>query len=154
MRIEGGELPAGPYTLAIDPGADQGWALAHGGCLWGCGLGDVPRDFIPLAGAATIEHPMVYPGGRTKDPNSIVKLAWRAGETAGLLRFYGWSVTPVLPTQWKGNAPDRVTLARTKLALSPAEAATMARCLGGLPKSKAHNVTDAVGILLWALKRY
>ena len=138
--------------LAIDPGLDSGWALfAPDRSLLACGLG------TPKTGGVTeaiIEHPFIYPGGRTKSPNDIVKLAINAGEWSGRLRDRGVKVRFVYPRDWKGTIAAEICCNRALAALSDAEAAKYAHAVASVAKSKHHNVLDAIGLGLFAVGRW
>lgn len=163
--------------LAIDPGADTGWALFDSGparVLLACGLGDprhCPRHAASALRGVLIEHPFVYPRGQTKNPNDIVKLAINAGEWGG--RYKQWTdVTYVLPFQWKGAVPKGVHHQRilAKLSEDEREIVRNARASWSVgsgvgerisrlhetrpvPKGKLHNVLDAVGLGLYQVGR-
>lgn len=135
--------------LAVDPGADQGWALFESGCLVACGLGAPP---VRAAGARTIierPHPI-----KTRAPvKDIITLAIRAGETGGARRVDGAEVEYVEPATWMGGSiPTKVNQARIRRRLSGAER-DIVEAAEKAAKSKAHNVLDAVGIGLFASKR-
>lgn len=55
----------------------------------------------------------------------------------------------VYPRTWKGNVPKEVMLNRIMSKLTEAEK----KLLPKLPKTKLHNVIDAIGIGLWKLER-
>jgi hypothetical protein len=154
--------------LAIDPGVDTGWALfSSAGQLIACGLGD-PRmsDRHRVADLRTviIEQPFVYPRGQTKSPNDVVTLALNAGEWAGLYRQWA-DVRYVLPFQWKGSVPKKISHARILAKLSEAERAVVdaaisrgrscaTKALGRpIAPSQQHNVLDAIGLGLFAVSR-
>lgn len=152
-------------VLAIDPGTDMGFALFDArGCLTACGLGD-PRSSehhrIRDITRVVIEKPMIYPGGRTKDPNAVVTLAVKAGEWGGLYRQWV-TVEYVLPWQWKGQVPKDIHHERVLAKLTDEEHAIVnamrtdvrgnARAAAVAP-SKRHNVIDAVGLGLFAVGR-
>jgi hypothetical protein len=152
--------------LAIDPGADQGWALfdpnRH---LIACGLGD-PRacelHVIKDISRVILEKPMIYPGGRQQArPADIITLAIRAGETGGLYRQWpGVEVEYVEPFRWKrGAIKKEVCHERMWLKLTKPEkdviAAAIAQGVGrkGMPASKQHNMFDAISIGLYGVGR-
>jgi hypothetical protein len=154
--------------LAIDPGLDTGWALfSTAGQLVACGLGD-PRlsDRHRVADLRTvvIERPFVYPRGQTKNPNDVLSLAVNAGEWGGLYRQWA-DVKYVLPFQWKGSVPKKISHARISAKLSDAEKAVVdtamargrscaSKALGRpIARSLQHNVLDAVGLGLFTVSR-
>lgn len=140
--------------LAIDPGADSGWArFGDDGALVACGLNDGAMD----AGITRIyiERPMIYPGGRQQArPRDIITLALRAGDWAGWLRgFVGVQAEYVEPAEWKGQVRKDIHHARIWARLSPAEQAIAADAAKGIAPSKRHNMLDAIGIGLHAIGR-
>lgn len=139
--------------LAIDPGVNSGWAIFAGGCLTDCGLGH-PRHRALEVTQVIIEHPRIYPGGRTKDPQAIVRLAVNAGEWGGRYRAVVDGVRYVEPREWmRGNPPKKINHPRILKELRPDERAVLDAVLGVLAKSKHEHVMDAVGIGLFALGR-
>ncbi len=94
------------------------------------------------------EEPRIYPMGKSSSrPNDIVKLAIRAGRLTA-----PWSnPIPYAPHEWKGQVPDDILEARIVGKLLTEELACLEAL--GLPKSRKHNVTDAIGIGLKHLKR-
>lgn len=143
--------------LAIDPGTVTGWAVfGKEGRLVGCGLGDPRSERSYFFGSNTvarvvIEHPKIYPGGRTKNPDDIAKLAGKAGEWHG--RFEANGPEYVYPHQWKGSTPKEIQHARDWAKLSEAERAVVDAAGRGIAPSKRHNMLDAVGIGLFAVGR-
>lgn len=143
--------------LAIDPGTDTGWALFDEGRLIDCGLGDPSQEICHLWSSTddevVIECPRIYPGGRTRNPQDLIKLALKAGEHAGLFRNQHAPVAYVEPAGWKGRTPKTTQHKRDATKLTAEEKRTLALSLKGLAPSKKHNVRDAVGIGLWAVGR-
>lgn len=138
--------------LAIDPGACSGWAFFLGNGLIDCGIGDPPPPGSLLQ-RIVIEHPVIYPGGRTANPNSIVKLAINAGEWGGRYRHLGCAVDYVLPATWKGRVKAEVCIERTRAALKPTEKLLVEIRESNIAKSKRHNMLDAIGLGLFACGR-
>ncbi len=140
--------------LAIDPGADTGWARFDvATCrLEGCGLGAAAPG--PTS-RVIVERPMIYPGGRQKArPADVIKLATRAGEAAGLYaRTAGIEPEYVEPHAWKGSVDKNISHARIWAKLTPAEQAIVSDAARGVAPSKRHNILDAVGIGLWGIGR-
>lgn len=142
--------------LAIDPGADTGWA-AFDSCrrLTACGLGD-PVIEAPPATRVLIECPKLRPRGE-KNPNAILLVARQAGEYAGAYRSA--EVTYLTPNDWKGSTPKDISNARTWAKLDPLEQAICDRMFAaapgrnGMAPSKRHNVLDAIGIGLHGVGR-
>lgn len=137
--------------LAIDPGADQGWALIHdNGILYSCGLSEAPNDFPSnvIAGAVCIlEHPVIYPDGEAK-PSTIITLALRAGRAEGWAQSKGWTTEWVEPRTWKGMVPKRIHHNRIKAKLSPEELEIF-QWVAEKVGAKAHNVLDAIALGKW-----
>ena len=138
--------------LAIDPGVSTGWALFNGTVLTACGLGH-PRHRALDVTQVIIEHPRIYPGGRTRDPNAIVKLAVNAGEWGGRYAHVG-PVRYVEPRVWmRGNPPKGINHNRIRAELRADERDVLAAVLRALPESKHEHVLDAAGIGLFHLGR-
>lgn len=154
--------------VSCDPGVNHVglavWAPLHGDRTWGLAravLVEVsePRDAadaaIDLVGGpfdAAVEVPQVYVAGRAKGSgNDLVRLALFAGAVLGAgakgSRWY-------LPAQWKGQLPKEVSVARTRGALLRGELDHVELPSGrrGVRAALAHNVWDAVGIGLYALR--
>ena len=138
--------------LAVDPGANTGWAVFDTSRqLVGCGLG-VPGPASWAGGSirrVVIERPHT---GRTRAPaKDIITLAIRAGEAGGRLYFLT-GVTPeyIEPQVWKGQIPKARCNEIVKSRLSSNEAALLEDMR---PRSAVHNVLDAIGIGLYKLDR-
>jgi hypothetical protein len=152
--------------LAIDPGANQGWALFEDRKLIACGLGD-PKTCdlhrIDRIAGVLIEKPIIYPGRKGKArPADIITLAVSAGETGGQYRQWpGIEVSYVFPYEWIGGSVRKeVNQPRILRALLPEERQVLDSCFanGGyrgrpMAKGKRHNVIDAVGIGLFGVNR-
>lgn len=143
------------YLLAIDPGADMGWALFESATLISCGLGQPDGTALRIARVA-IERPMIYPGPRQKArPRDVITLALRAGEAAGLYaRVYGVTPEYFEPDEWKGGSISKEAHhPRIWKRLNGTERRLVSTNCGRLPEKKQHNVLDAIGIGLFALGR-
>jgi hypothetical protein len=137
--------------IAIDPGADMGWALYYRGALADCGLGDgwLKQDAVD---DLVIECPQVYPGSKKRvDPNDLIKLARGVGRVEERAMLRGIRVHIVLPHAWKGSVPKDVFAGRIIGHMRPEEAAILGAIK--VSNSKLHNVIDAVGLGLWKLGR-
>jgi hypothetical protein len=143
--------------LAIDPGADMGWARFDHGRLVGCGVGgdlDGLDRCLWRPTRVVLERPMIYPHGRQKArPRDVITLALRAGERAGL---YGlrYNVEPEYfePDEWKGGSISKEAhhpRVWKRLADEEKRVASLAGQL--VPEKKHHNMLDAIGIGLFAL---
>lgn len=142
--------------LAVDPGADAGWAHfdPEQRRLVACGLNE--QFMTAHVARVVIERPMIYPGGRQKArPADIIKLATRAGEWGGLGRaFFGVEPEYVEPAKWKGGSvPKSIHHARIWAVLSVDEQTVVSKAAAGIAPSKRHNLMDAIGIGLYAVGR-
>jgi hypothetical protein len=147
--------------LAIDPGADTGWAV-YDSCrrLTACGLYDGDRNItlpsVEPGARVLIECPRLRPRGE-KNPNSILLVARKAGEWAG--RFHHHAVEYLLPNDWKGTTDKKIDHPRTWARLDDKERAIVdayfrsAHGRQGLAPSRRHNVLDALGIGLFGVGR-
>lgn len=140
--------PSTIRLLAIDPGADTGWALYRSGLLEQCGLGEPPPFEVD---ELIVEKPMIYPGGKSR-PNDIITLAIRAGEMRG--RWPNRPCTYVLPRVWKGGSISKpVSHARIWARLNQQEAGIASLVIERMAAGKRHNVLDALGIGLYGVGR-
>lgn len=142
--------------LAIDPGVSAGWAIYFGDMLVACGLGDQPAP-APREGfvEVIVEHPVIYPGGKTRNPNDIVKLAVGAGEWRRF-KAGGKPVRYVEPRAWKGTIDGDTCNKRTLERLKDDELQVYEDAVRTqrIAPSKRHNVLDAIGIGLFAIGRW
>jgi len=143
-------------VIAIDPGLWSGWALFHRGKLHVAGV--LSEDEITRAppmpewspAIALIEVPVIYPIGKSKgDPNDLIKLAITVGDLRGFYRRHGLRVGFVKPRRWKGTVPKEIHGERVVGKLEADERAI----LPTLPKTKRHNMIDAIGLGLWWLEK-
>jgi len=143
--------------LTIDPGTKSGWAIFDNGTLVACGRDAPPPAWLEGVTDAVIEHPVIYPHGKTRNPNDIVKLAVTAGEQAGLLMANGIRVRYIEPRVWKGTLDKSVCCRRAWSRLREDEAAVAEKWQpeeeGEVKDAKTH-VLDAIGIGLHALGRW
>jgi hypothetical protein len=140
--------------LSIDPGANSGFALFENHILVACGKSSPCLEDVT---EAIIERPVIYPNGRTANPNDIVKLAVTAGEMAGLLLANGISVRYVEPRAWKGTLDKDTCCRRAWGRLSAAEQQVAAKFRPeptGKVKGGKDHVLDAIGIGLFAVGRW
>jgi hypothetical protein len=153
--------------LAIDPGADTGWAVFDAvRRLTLCGLydGEKHRQIPGSADLASIsphrlliECPKLRPFGE-KNPNAILAVARNAGEWAGRFAFFA-PAEYLTPNEWKGSTPKEIDHARTWAKLDALEQGIVDRFFtsapgrAGLAPSKRHNVLDAIGIGLFGVGR-
>jgi hypothetical protein len=146
--------------LAIDPSSAvtrTGWAIFDDGRLVACGKGAPPPEWLEGVVEAVLEHPVIYPGGRTANPNDIVKLAVSMGEMAGALEAHGVRTRYVEPRAWKGTIDPAACCRRVWRRLDEAEAAVAEafkpEAEGDIKGGKDH-VLDAIGIGLQAVGRW
>lgn len=149
--------------LAIDPGADTGWAVFDS-CrrLASCGLYDGEKNttlpVIELGTRVLVERSLLRPFGE-RNPNSIVKLATSSGEWGGKFMQLGGFVEYLTPNDWKGSTKKVTDHARTWSKLDGKEQGIVdayfkaAHGRDGLALSRRHNVLDAIGIGLFGVGR-
>jgi hypothetical protein len=157
-----------PLTLAIDPGTWQGWAIFEDAILMACGVAAPPSLVVARV---IVERQAIYPRSPVA-PESILKLALRAGEAGG---WYGLAqgVKPeyVLPQEWKGSASKPISHKRIWHRMGPQEQAITGAAAKEIcdahPRCPAHrsaahsrectdiqgDMLDAIGIGLWAIGR-
>lgn len=144
--------------VAIDPGKMTGLAIfAVDGFLLFAIAGTEERCLALLGaslcvgGDCIIEVPQVYPGQQQKgDQNDLINLAVMVGRYADRATACGFHVKLVKPREWKGQLPKDVCWQRVRETLKPFELDIMEK----LPKSKAHNMHDAIGLGTWFQKRW
>jgi hypothetical protein len=105
---------------------------------------------------AVIEIPRVYSQKQWKgDPNDLIKVAMLAGFFGEVLSFYYAKphdqIEFIHPSTWKGQRPKDLDNQLTMGLLQGSELAVMHKVK--LPKSRMHNVIDAVGIGLYTVQR-
>ena len=144
--------------VSIDPGKKKyGWALFQDSVLVDCGhadtFGPMPRALRLKPDRLVLEHPKVYPNqqGQRTDPNDLLGLCTANGRVIG---YYLDNMDPpgrlrlawtfVFPHEWKGQTPKDIQNNRDMRKLEEHER---------LCVPNNHNVKDAVGVGLWALKR-
>ena len=147
-------------VIAIDPGQWSGVAVFDDGSLIHAELVGKGQDAVVAwtqeiilythGVQGLIEIPQVYRQRQQKgDPNDLISVAYIAGMFGGWLQRGGAQVQLVKPHVWKGSRPKDIDIKYTWSCLSESERALLPK----LPKSKLHNVLDAVGIGLWHLRR-
>jgi hypothetical protein len=110
------------------------------------------RVLFPGADSLVIEIPRVYPGARQEvPPNDLVRLALRAGEVKGLYRSISVETHELFPRDWKGGLDKDTSHYRVLAVLTEQERALVEAAK--LPKTKKHNMLDAIGVGLHHLKR-
>lgn len=139
--------------IAIDPGNDAGIAVFHDQLLVGAELVvEAPaRGWVwqgPYALPVVCEVPKERRGSRV-NTQDLITLAFTAGYLVSSMQ--PTDLLTVFPEQWKGQRPKHADNHLTKKLLCGRER----QILEGLsiPRSKEHNVLDAIGLGLWALGR-
>jgi len=143
--------------LSIDPGRCTGWAYWVDSSLTACGVTEVGANPCPAVStllngcqALIVELPQVYRAAESKgDPNDLIQVAVEVGRWVERGTVCGSRVRLVRPAEWKGQTPKEVHHRRVQRALGAQELAR----LPDLPKTKAHNMMDAIGLGLWQLER-
>lgn len=148
--------------VAIDPGKVTGVAAFLGEALHMATACSEEQclmfieNYAPIrqgkfAGDCIIEIPQIYPGQQQKgDQNDLIKLAVMVGRYSDRATACGFNVKLVKPREWKGQLPKDVCWRRVRETLTPLELNVMAK----LPKSRAHNMHDAIGLGTWFQKRW
>ena len=139
------------YLVCIDPGEWAGFSCWYETRLVSCGrflgfeaLGNWAHD-----SKCVCELPRIYPHSKTKRPNDIVTLAITAGRLTS--QWEEKDITWIPPHEWKAQVPDDILEARILTKLSPEERVLLEFL--DLPKTRRHNVTDAIGLGLKHLRR-
>lgn len=135
--------------VSVDPGKNAcAWADFRDGVLEDCGLD--PGLPFPGPDLLVVELPQIYQQRKQKgDPNALVDLAFAAGVFTSGAMGIDTELLLVRPRAWKGTRPKHVCNKITLNALTEEEKAR----IPNLPKTKLHNVLDAIGIGLWRLGR-
>lgn len=148
--------------VAIDPGKATGFAVFSAPVLERATVCTEEQCLLLIenaapvrqgkpAGDCLIEVPQVYPGQQQKgDQNDLIRLAVMVGRYADRATACGFRVTLYKPREWKGQLPKDVCWRRVRETLSPFELGNMDK----LPKSRAHNMHDAIGLGTWFQKRW
>lgn len=97
-----------------------------------------------------IELPQIYQQKLwIGNPNDLINLAVIVGR---LQQILGAKETELIsPHLWKGSVKKEIMLKRIRKLLTIKEKKLFLDLV--LPKSKAHNVLDAIGLGLWAVRR-
>jgi hypothetical protein len=145
--------------LAIDPGKATGVAVFVGNVLRSATVCTEEQCLLFIenaapfkpAGDCIIEIPQVYPGQQQRgDQNDLIKLAVMVGRYADRATACGFRVKLFKPREWKGQLPKDVCWQRVRKTLTPLELDNLEK----LPKSRAHNMHDAIGLGTWFQKRW
>src|SRR5688572_13296874 len=154
------------YLTSIDPGDWAGFGFWADKVLVACGKFTEP-DYVvsgkgnpslervfPLTfrGPCACERPRIYPQGKQEaNPDTIITLSITAGRLTQ--RWDKDQIGWFHPREWKGNVPQPILETRIIEALTEAEALILYESIKDIAPSYRHNVFDAVGIGLYALKR-
>lgn len=141
--------------LAIDPGSDSGWAIFFHGMLVACGLGSEPKPLPEALELLVVERPVIYPKGKTRNPNDEITLALNAGEWIGRFGARAKEKRYLEPRTWKGTIDGDVCNARVFGKLDAGEQLAFEDAVRAqrIPIKKRHNVLDAIGIGLFVSGR-
>lgn len=96
--------------------------------------------------AVVIECPVIYPKSKVP-PMDIMHLYGAVVAIAQVCSHYFVRVEFVEPRAWKGNVPKDIFGKRIESKLHPKESKLV--LLDRFPKTKRHDVVDAIGIGLW-----
>jgi hypothetical protein len=138
--------------IYIDPGSlgNAGQAIFSCGSLVSANLLDKlePIQWWPGEDEILVlEHPRIYPQGRTKRPNDVVTLAYASGRLTANVPLN--KIRKVFPRDWKGTIDADLVTARILERLTSNERAL----IPNLSAELIHNVIDAIGLGLWDLQR-
>lgn len=158
------------YTLAIDPGVRElGWALFRMDEFVTGGVSSVPGT-LPNLGHNVSQHrrniynatghlhvdfvaveAMEYADRRAKSvPADLLRVQWVGAALGGM---FATQITPVTPTTWKRSVPKDIHHKRIRAKLTKREAVALERAETAVAAGLRHNLVDAVGIGLWAVRR-
>lgn len=142
---------------AIDPGKKHSAvAVFLDGELVGAWFasGDTVNMAAERLGRVVMEQPVAYNGPRREnvDPNDLIEITAAGMAVAARLCRPGEKIQTIQPQAWKGQVPKPVTKKRIEGKLTLGERMRLGKCLQEA-RGERHNVWDAVGIGLHALKR-
>lgn len=139
-----------PYVRTFQDDYARAAAMGRAVAEWVLTFGRAPDRLV-------IEWPRIYRAGKTKaDPNDMLLLTAIGGAIAGALfrDLPNLEISNVAPNAWKGDLPETQTQARVIARLDEDERQVLAEAFERTAPSARHNVSDAVGIGLDALKRF
>ena len=142
-RLIGAEFYEVPLSPRTEPAAR---AVSVGG-MFGAILEPYLRDDCSRV---VFESPVIYPKSKAP-PNDIMHLYGAVVAMAQVCAEYFVRAEFVEPRKWKGNVPKAVFGERIESRLTPKE--HQLAHLERFPKTKRHDVVDAIGIGLWWLRR-
>jgi hypothetical protein len=138
------------YTLAVDPGAETGFALFYDGLLCQAWSGAPNTGPKALMHRLVVEWPRERTGGRHVSTAALLVLAGHAGEVIGSVPHK--VLERVFPDVWKGTIPKPrkgapyIIEQRVHRILDAEELALV-------PAGAKHDIWDAIGLGLFALGR-
>ena len=142
--------------MSVDPGTKEtGWAAWEDGAMVLCGLAR-GRNWIQTVRAIPqiqvndlwLEDQQIYRNSGV-DAHSLLAVSRVVGAVA--FHVPAKKIELVRPAVWKGQVPKEICNRRTFSRLTPREKILIE--LANCPESLKHNLLDAVGIGLWAIKR-
>lgn len=154
------------WWVSIDPGKQRSWVAMWDGdtfvraCSYADGGFSDVQPWFGCVGVAVVERMVHYPAPVTSARASataqdLIDVTAAGSLLAGRLVGSRGRVHYVDARVWKGSVPKTVTRKRVmeEFARRPsAEQGALTACLQDTPPSLQHNLIDAVGIGLYALK--
>lgn len=147
-------------VTCVDPGNCLGVATGFDGVLVHC-YASTPDGVLDTGGyscgpgeyVCVFELPRFYGTKKYKSDhvatgvaNSLIRESVTLGEWKRQARQLGARTVEISPRDWKGTIKKAAMVQRVLARLTPAERALFDAL--ALPKSKAHNVADAIGMFL------
>ena len=142
--------------MSVDPGTKAtGWAVWEDRAMVLCGLAR-GRNWLQTVRAMPrievtdlwLEDQQIYRNSGV-DAHSLLAVSRVVGAVA--FHVPAKKVELVRPATWKGQVPKEICNRRTYSRLTPSEKILVE--LANCSESLKHNLLDAVGIGLWAIKR-
>lgn len=103
-------------------------------------------------GSVAMEMPQSYPSSAVP-PQDLLDLAAAGMAVSARLAKPLSNIRLIKPSEWKGQVPKNITQKRIERFLTMSERICLERCLQLVTPSLRHNLYDAVGLGLFALKR-
>lgn len=146
-------MKLGVDLIAVDPGAEAGVAVFYKSRLIRAELvvDAVHRGWCwkgPYGLPVVCEVPQKYRGSAA-DLQDLLTLSFTAGYLVSSLQPS--SLKKAFARDWKGQRPKKVDNAYTLKLLNDQERQILEA--SDVPRHLQHNVVDAIGIGLWALRR-
>ncbi len=143
------------FMYAVDPGKkSSAVACFKDGEFIGVWFADpAGMDIKPgHVGEVAMEMPRAYPGSPVRE-NDLLDLAAAGMAVASKLGKPLTRIQLIFPADWKGTVPKPICQKRIERKLTQGELIRLGQCLAPVKASIRHNLYDAVGIGLYALKR-